>query len=32
VAFGEPLTLAGDDYGALASQVEAAVRGLSKES
>jgi 1-acyl-sn-glycerol-3-phosphate acyltransferase len=28
VRFGAPLTLAGDDFGALARQVEEAVRGL----
>jgi long-chain acyl-CoA synthetase len=28
VAFGAPLTLTGEDYPALAGQVEAAVRGL----
>jgi long-chain acyl-CoA synthetase len=28
VAFGAPLRLRGDDYGALAAQVEAAVRAL----
>jgi len=28
VAFGAPLRLRGDDFGALASQVEAAVRAL----
>jgi hypothetical protein len=28
VAFGKPMRLTGDDYGALAKQVEDAVRGL----
>src|SRR5262249_25511626 len=28
VAFGEPITLAGEDYGALAGKVEEEVRGL----
>jgi long-chain acyl-CoA synthetase len=32
VAFGPPLRLAGDDYEALARQVEEAVRGLDRES